>query len=289
MKLAYYPGCTGAGTSREFEKSTRLVLERLGVELEEVPEWICCGASPAHQHSRLLAASLNVYNMARAAEIGDRVFTTCAMCYSQLARVNHLRSSEPELFTRAAQAAEVDYDGGVRVVHLLEVLAELGGDKLRERVTNPLEGLKVACYYGCLLTRPAEYARAGGDTENPRSMDDLVAALGAEPVDWSHRTECCGASFTFSREDVVNRLSGKVLRAARHADADCIAVACPMCQLNLDLHQRGAARELELEQRFKLPVVFVTQLIGLAFGFSGRELELNRHYTKTKPVLKKLG
>jgi len=288
MKLAYYPGCTGAGTSREFEKSTRLVLKRLGVELEEIPEWICCGASPAHQHSKLLAASINVYNMSRAAEIGDRVFTTCAMCYSQLARVNYLRREEPELFQRAAEAAEVKYDGNVRVIHLLEVLEDLGADKLADPVVKPLEGLKVACYYGCLLTRPPEYARAGGDTENPHSMDRILTAVGAEPVEWTHRTECCGASFTFSREDVVNRLSGKVLQAARKAGADCVAVACPMCQLNLDLHQRGAARELDVEERFKLPVIFVSQLLGLAYGFKSRELELNRHYTSTKPLTRKL-
>ncbi len=289
MKIGYYPGCTSQGTSREFEKSSRLVLEILGVELVEVPEWICCGASPGHQHSKLLSASLNVYNLARASELGLPVMTTCAMCYHRLAYVNDLRRSEPELYARAERAAEVTYDGGARVMHLLELLAELGPEKLREPLQKPLDGLKTACYYGCLLTRPPRFATAGGDAEEPRAMDEVLTAVGAEPVDWTHRTECCGASFTFSREDVVERLSGKVLEAARHAGADCVVVSCPMCQLNLDIHQRGASRVLELEERLKMPVVFLTELLGLAYGVKSKELELNRHFTSTRELVKRLG
>lgn len=282
MKIAYYPGCSNHGTSREFEMSARTVFKDLGVELEEVPDWVCCAASPGHNHSKLLSISLGAYNLLKAKPLGLPILTTCAACYSRLSAANYELKHDPQLAAQVSEAVEDTYDGTVKVRHIVEFLADdIGLEVLAKKVHRPLEGLKVACYYGCLLTRPPDYATVG-DTEEPRKMERIMESIGAEPLDWSHRTECCGASFPFSRVDIVENLAAKILVAAVKAGADCIAVACPMCSANLDMRQRGAGRVAG--QRLRVPIVYITELIGLAYGHKPRILGLNLHTVPTKSV-----
>jgi len=282
VKIAYYPGCSNHGTSREFEMSALAVFKDLGVELEEVPDWVCCAASPGHHHSKLLSVSLGAYNLSQAKPLNLPVLTTCAACYSRLSAANYELMHDKKLAAQVAEAVEEPYDGSVEVRHIVDFLADdVGLEEIQKKVHRRLEGLKVACYYGCLLTRPPDYAVVD-DTEEPRKMERILESVGAEPVDWSHRTECCGAAFPFSRVDIVEGLAAKILVAAEKAGADCIAVACPMCHANLDMRQSGAGRIAG--KKLRIPIVYLTELIGLAYGHKPRELGLHMHLVPTRSV-----
>jgi len=197
----------------------------------------------------------------------------CASCYARLRIANHRISSDPEDRRRDERITGRTYDGGVEVRHVLDVLVNhLGLDAIRAKVRRPLAGLRVACYYGCLLTRPPEIV-AFDDAEHPSSMDALAAAAGAEPVEWPFKTECCGAGLSMTNSGVVARLAHKLLTMARAAGADCLAVACPLCQVNLDLRQAEAAKAHGAFQ--PTPVLYVTQLLGLALGLPPENLGLD--------------
>lgn len=270
---AYYPGCTLHSTAREYDVSARLVCQTLGIELREVRDWVCCGASSAHSTSRLLGLVLPARELKAAEEMELPLAVACAMCYSRLKLAAH------ELGDRAMLELVKGIVGGdhleaVEVVHLLEVL----DGRMDVPLKRPLTGLKVACYYGCLLVRP-QGILDGDDTERPQAMDRLMQALGAETVDWDFKTECCGASLPLTRRDIVLTLSHRLLSQARQVGADCIAVACPMCHSNLDAYQREK----------EMPVLYFTQLLGLALGLSPRELLLNKHFVDPVSMLKAKG
>ncbi len=272
MKYAFFPGCSLESTAWSFDRSTRAVCRALGIELLDIPDWVCCGSTPAHASNASLAVALPVLNLQKAQEAGLPVMTACASCYARLRTANHKVRSEPIDRDRAERITGKPYDGGVEVHHVLDVLVNhFGVDNVRAKVTRALEGLRVASYYGCLLTRPPEVV-AFDNAEHPTSMDNLVAATGAEPVDWPYKTECCGASLSMTRSAVVSRLGHKLLSMARQAGAECLVVACPLCQVNLDLRQADASRAHgELPQT---PVLYITQLVGLALGLSSAELGL---------------
>jgi heterodisulfide reductase subunit B2 len=200
------------------------------------------------------------------------VVTACASCYARLRTANHKINADPEERQRAERVTGKPYDGSVAVLHLVDVLVNhFGAAAIRKKVTRPLTGLRVASYYGCLLTRPPEVV-AFDNPEHPTCMDDLVAAAGAEPVDWPYKTECCGASLSMTEASVVNRLGYKLLSMARQAGAECIVVACPLCQMNLDLRQADARKVYG--EITETPVLYITQLLGLALGLSPEELGL---------------
>jgi heterodisulfide reductase subunit B len=198
--------------------------------------------------------------------------TACASCYARLRTANHLVRNEAEERKRAERVTGKPYGGEVEVLHVLDVLVNrFGLEGIRKKIQRPLTGLSVACYYGCLLSRPPEIV-AFDNAENPTCMDDLVAATGAEPVRWPYKTECCGASLSITQSSVVGRLGRKLLGMARQAGASCVVVACPLCQLNLDLRQADAAKaDPDLAET---PVLYVTQLLGLALGIPAKELGL---------------
>jgi heterodisulfide reductase subunit B len=270
VKYAFFPGCSLESTAWDFDRSTRAVCRVLGIELTDVPDWVCCGSTPAHASSASLALALPVLNLQKAQALGLPVMTACASCYARLRTANHKVRNGAEDRRRAQRITGKPYEGEVEVHHVLDVLVNhFGLDRVRAKISRPLEGLRVACYYGCLLSRPPEIV-AFDDPEHPNSMDDLVAAAGAEPVAWPFATECCGASLSMTRTEVVNRLGHKLLSMARRAGAECIAVACPLCQVNLDLRQADAVKAHgELPPT---PVLYVTQLLGLALGLSWKEL-----------------
>lgn len=283
MKYAYFPGCSLESTAWDFDRSTRAVCQALGVELEEIPGWVCCGSTPAHASNNSLAVSLPVLNLQKAAAMGKPVLTACASCYARLRTANHKVRQDAAEREKAQRITQKPYDGGVEVQHLLDVLVNrVGPAAIRQKVAQPLSELRVACYYGCLLSRPPEVV-AFDDPEHPTAMEEIVAAAGAEPIEWPYKTECCGASLSMTNTDVVARLGHKLLSMARQAEANCIAVACPLCQVNLDLRQSDACKAHgDLPPT---PVLYITQLIGLALGLSANDLGLKALSVSADPLL----
>lgn len=273
MKYAFFPGCSLESTAWDFNRSTRAVCGALGIELEDIPDWACCGSTPAHASDAALAVALPVLNLQKAQKAGLPVMAACASCYARLRTANHKVTNDAKQRQLSERITGKPYDGSVAVHHLLDVLVnQYGVESIRAKVTQRLEGLRVACYYGCLLTRPPEVV-AFDNPEHPMSMDHLVAATGAEPVEWPYKTECCGASLSISHSDVVGRLGYKLLAMARHAGAECVVVACPLCQVNLDLRQSDAAKAHGPIP--PTPVLYITQLLGLALGLSAKELGMD--------------
>ncbi len=275
MKLSYYPGCALHGTALEYDESTRAVARLLAVELRELPDWNCCGASSAHVTSDSLALSLVSRNLAIAEKQGLDVVVPCAACYSRF------------------KAGEKESEGGpakqraFRVLSLLELLAspELR-EKLEGMVRRPLAGLKLVCYYGCLLSRPPKVTGAR-EYENPGEMDDLLGALGAEVIPWSYKTDCCGGSLVLSRTDIVRRLTRKLFDKAAEAGAEAIAVACPLCQSNLDSREEEISTEAG--KRYEIPVLYFTELIGLSLGHPEAGKWFKRHFVNPARLLASKG
>ncbi|MDP6065727.1 MAG: CoB--CoM heterodisulfide reductase iron-sulfur subunit B family protein [Alphaproteobacteria bacterium] len=290
MKISYYPGCTLKNHARNFEDSTLSSMTILGVEVEELTRWNCCGTVFSLATDDLMHHLAPVRNLIRAKEAGaEELATGCAMCYNTLKRSNERVRSDPEsldVINGFMNLEEVDYQGDVEVRHLLEFLRDrVGFDELEEKVERPLGGLRVASYYGCLLVRPREVAF--DDVENPAIMEDLVVALGAEPVPFFLKTECCGAYLTVDKPEIVAERTYKILGNARNQGAEIVAVSCPLCAFNLDRRQ---AETLRLYPDFEgLPVVYFTQLMALALGCPETALRLDLHHIDPKPVLAQKG
>ncbi len=282
MKYAYYPGCSLESTAWDFDRSTRALCRALDIELEEIPDWVCCGSTPAHTSNASLAVALPVMNLQKAQTMGLDVLTACASCYARLRTANYKVKNNPEERERTNRIVGRSYDGSVAVRHILDVLMnDIGPDVIRRKVTASQKGLRVASYYGCLLSRPPEVV-AFDDAENPTCMDELVEAVGAFSVSWPYKTECCGAGLSLTNSDVVSRLGYRLLTMAREAGADCLVVACPLCQANLDL------RQSDMRQAHggisDTPVLYITQLLGLALGLSSEELGLTALTVSAEPL-----
>lgn len=286
MAYGYYPGCSSHGTAKEYDISTKKVCERLGLKLEEVRDWNCCGASPAHATSEELALALPFRNLVLAEKQGlDSIMSTCSACYNRLKVAHETLKKTPEILNRISEIVGEPYNKTLKVIHFLDLISkEFGVEKIKESVMKPLTGLKAVSYYGCLLTRPPELVSIDPDAENPTIMEEIIEALGAETRYWSHKTECCGASFALSRTDIVLRLTNEILKAARFADADCIVVACPLCFANLDMRQSQIASKYGVN--YSLPVLFISELMGIAMGMGYKELGIDKHIVSAKDLLK---
>jgi heterodisulfide reductase subunit B len=273
MRIGYYPGCSLLGSSREFDESVRALAKGLGLELVEVPDWNCCGASSAHVLDHKLSLSLPARILAQAEAAGlTEVLAPCAACYNRLASARAELAGDAKLAEEIAGIIELPYTGKVQVVNILEVLDRLQ-DTLQEKISAPFQH-KVACYYGCLLVRPPKVV--GFDRpEDPQCMDRLMQAAGAEAIDWNFKTECCGAAFSVTRTDLVAKMSGRIVADAVRRGAEAIVVACPMCQSNLDM--RRPEINAALGQETTIPVIFITQALGLALGLEPVQLGLQRH------------
>lgn len=286
MKYAFFPGCSLESTAWDFSRSTKEVFKSLDVELEEIEDWVCCGSTPAHATDTNLSWALPAINLHKAEQMGHPLVASCASCYARFRTTNNVISENDTARETVEAITGQPYHGGVDVRHILDVLVnDVGLKKIREKVKQPLKGLKVACYYGCLLTRPQKVV-AFDNPENPMVMDDLLQALGAETVEWPYKTECCGASHAIPNPEVVERLSHRILAMAREAGADCLAVACQMCQMNLDLGQTAATKKHgDLEET---PVFYATQLLGLALGLSPERVGLRALIVNPKLILDKI-
>ena len=289
MKLGYYPGCAlkAHSSSLEYGMSTEALLEALEVDYAEVPDWNCCGASAGHMTNSDLTRALNVRNLHQAEDAGMQdVLAPCPLCAKEMALAHNEVTEDPEKLARAQDAAECAYRGTVRMLTLVQYLHERR-DLYRPRITDPFPPLRVACYYGCLHTRPPS-ALGFDDAEQPTTMEAICADLGLEPVAWSHKTECCGAGFTMSRPSIVARLTGRILRAATEAGAETIVAACPMCHANLDMRQSEAAADAGLGDDFHLPILYLSQAVGLAVGVAPDALSLGTHFVDTSDLVARL-
>lgn len=281
MSYVFFPGCSLEGTAKDYYKSALASADKLGLDMPELKDWICCGSTAAHSSNPLLADALPAKNLA-AAE-GRTVAVACAACYSRLKTANYHIAGDPAMRNQVAAVIGSDYSGQTQVLHLLEILCrDIGRPRIAKAVRRPLSGLKVACYYGCLLSRPPEIT-GFDDAENPMLMDQIIETIGATPIDWPHKTECCGASYSIAETSIVLQLSNEILSMAQAAGVDCIATACPLCQLNLDMRQKDI--EAEYSKKYNLPVFYFTQLLGLALGCSDDELSLRSLVVDPRPML----
>ncbi len=276
-KVKYYPGCTIKTTAQHFEISAIAVLGKLGIELDELKRWTCCGTVYSLTSDDIIHQLAPVRNLLRVKEEGgSEVVTLCSMCYNTLKRANLLVKKDIEKKDKIKDFMYkeiVKYDGEVKVIHLLELLKRIGFDRLKEQTKISLSGLKIATYYGCMLLRPEEAAI--DDIEEPTIFEDVINLTGAETVKFPYKNECCGSYQTLRRPDIVIERTRTIVNSARNAGADLIALSCPLCAYNLEAKQEDVA-----EKYFgfkKMPIVYFTQLLALAFGYdeSGTRFDLN--------------
>ncbi len=277
MKVAYFPGCSLHSTAREYDQSVRAVAPALGVQLITVEDWNCCGATSAHSLDPVLSLALPARNLARAQAAGHQVVVApCAACFNRLKTALCQLEEGGEAAQTIQKVVGFRFHGGLQVKSLVQLFWEdVGVGAIRRRVCRPLEGLRVACYYGCLLVRPPEVA-AFDDPEHPRAMDDLMAAIGAEPTSWAAATECCGASLSLVRGQVVERLVSTILAWAQRAGAEAVVTACPLCQSNLEMRRPA---------HIKMPIFYFTELMGLALGLPDVKRWMRAHLVDPAPVL----
>ena len=287
MRYAYYPGCSLHSTAKEYDHSLRAVCDRLDIELAEIKNWFCCGSSPAHSVSRLLASALPLGNVVMMQKMGFRdIVVPCLCCFWRFKSALYHVANEPALREEIEWVLRGNWSDNVKIYHPLQLFSEESQlSKISGLVKEKLAGLKVVCYYGCLLTRPPKIAQFDS-CEYPQSMDRLLRAVGITSLDWSYKTDCCGCSFALTRTDIVVKLCHDLLEGARSVGADAIAVACPVCHMNLD------ARQQEIEKtygtKYDLPILYFTQLIGLAFGLPSKELLLGKHFVDPRRKLEEV-
>lgn len=292
MSYLYYPGCCCAlkATGRAYEESLLAVARRVGLSLPELPDWNCCGATMYMAVDETRSWGLSLRNLALAERHSGNgsvdLVTPCAACYVVMKKAQKAFAdggTVGEALAGALADAGLSYRGQVRVRHPLDVLVnDVGLARIRDAVTKPLSGLRVVSYYGCLLTRPFV---TFDDPANPQSLDRLVEALGAEPVDWPLKTRCCGGSLTGTVEEVGLRLAYILLKEAQRRNADVVITACPFCECNLECFQRKVRKEYP--ELASLPAVFFTQLMGVAFGLEPKDLGLQRLLVPLEPVLER--
>ncbi len=283
-KLAYYPGCPSATTAIEQDMSTKAVFEKLGIELSEMEDWNCCGAAEAEDP--ILVYALNARNLAIAEKDGLDIVTPCSICYYNLARTDKaLREDEGLRAEMKDIDSSLEYKGTIKPKHILDVLVnEIGMDELSGKVEKKVN-VKVAPYYGCYIGRPSE--TAFDDPDDPDLMDRLIELIGGENVQFSSmKTKCCGGPLMMTREDIAFEMARKVLESAKNAGADCIALACPLCGMMLDAKQPDIEKKLDI--KVEMPVVYISQLLGLALGIAPGKLGLNKNVVSTKEILGKV-
>jgi heterodisulfide reductase subunit B len=294
MRYAYYPGCSLERSAWSYAASTKAIAEALGLELVEVQDWNCCGASEYFSLNKTAAYALVARNLALAA--GQDGFTQlvapCSMCYLNLRKTDHYMGKYPKLgeTTNAALAAGgLSYKpGSLEVRHLLDaVVNDVGLEAIQAKVVQPLAGLRAACYYGCLVVRPDFDGKSFDNPEYPVQLDQLMKALGAEVVDFPLKAHCCGGHMTQISSDTAFELIRRLLHNAAEYQADVIVTVCPMCQLNLDAYQPQVNRHFKTD--YHIPVLYFTQLLGLALGLPAEDLGIGSEFVSSDEALAKIG
>jgi heterodisulfide reductase subunit B len=275
MPYTYYPGCSLESTSRAYDESLRKVFEMLKLELHELKDWNCCGATMYMSIDGPVASSISARNLALAETLGYDVVAPCSSCFTVLSKTHRLMRENEEIRMRIGEAlapAGLKYDLSLRIRHPLDVLVnDVGVELIRMQVKRDLSGLRVANYYGCQIVRPE---RGFDDRENPTTMDNLFEALGAVNVYFPMKVRCCGGMLMTTYPEVALKLVKELLECAQENRAECIATTCPLCQINLEAYQGRVNAKFQTD--FKIPVLFFTQLVGLALGASPRDLGFQR-------------
>jgi heterodisulfide reductase subunit B len=282
--IGYFPGCSLSATSIEYGKSVKNIARALDIELLEPRDWVCCGSSPAHATDAKLARLMPMKTISAVEQMGLGILTSpCSACFSRFKQAELATRENDAVHSEISKALDYDYKGSVEVRHLLDVIVDrVGLDEVGKRVTNPLRGLKVACYYGCLITRPAGVTEAE-NPEYPVKMDRLIKELGGDTVDWSRKTDCCGGSLAISKTDAAIGLIRNIMEDARACGAEAIVTMCPICHLNLDSRQGETGDDPEL------PIFQATQLMALAFGQGEKGAALGNNLVDPKPYLRRKG
>jgi heterodisulfide reductase subunit B len=285
LTYSFYPGCSLHSTGLEYGLSTHAVFRHLGIELDELPDWNCCGATSAHSLSHTLALALPARNLALAQEKGRDIVTPCAACFNRMKSADYTLRSDPQARAEIEALVDFKFTAQINVRPLLAVLFEdFGLQSLAMQVRRPLAGLKLVPYYGCLLVRPPQVVQFD-DPDNPQIMAALLRAVGAQVMDWSYATECCGAGLSLGRADIVRSKVSSLAAHAREAGADALVTACPLCQMNLEMRQNGngAAKSA------KMPAFYFTELVGLALGIPESNRWWGKHLIDPRPLLRSTG
>ncbi|MGQ9706293.1 MAG: CoB--CoM heterodisulfide reductase iron-sulfur subunit B family protein [bacterium] len=286
IKYAYFPGCSLESTNRAYDISFREIMYHLGIAMIDLEDWNCCGATAYISISEKVAFVVSGRNLALAEKAGATdIIAPCAACYLTLRKTHEYMMEYPEIYAHVNSALSkvgLSYEGTLRIKSPLEVIIiDVGLDKMRIAITNPLKGLKVACYYGCQILRPRT---SFDDPEEPTKFEELMKSIGADPIYHSFRARCCGGSTILTYEKQALRMSKDIILSAVKEGADIIATACPLCQINLDAYQRRIEREFKLKLR--MPIVFFSQLVGLALNHSYKEMAFDSSIVSPKEVLK---
>ncbi|MRR14749.1 heterodisulfide reductase subunit B, partial [archaeon] len=267
-------------TAKEYDQSVKAVCAALGIELKEVEDWSCCGATAAHSTNYKLSVALPARDLISAEKDAMDVMVPCAACFNRFKSAQHSLKEDEELRKEIEKVVGRQYKGSVAIRNPIDIFAnDIGLDTMKSKVKRPLKGLKPVAYYGCLLLRPPEVCQFD-DYENPVLLDKMMASLGAEPKQWSYKTDCCGGSLSISRTDIVVKMADKFMAMAREAGANCIVVACPLCMANLDMRASKNGR---------IPVFYFTELIGIALGLNGTREWLKLHNIDSAPMMTGLG
>ena len=290
MKISYYPGCTLKNNAKNFEDSTLCSLKKLGIEVEELPRWNCCGTVFSLATDDLIHHIAPIRNLIRTKESNsENIMTLCAMCFNTLKRANERVKADPESLEKINDfmyLEKIKYQGDVKVLHLLEILRDkIKFENITKKVVKPLKNLKVANYYGCLLVRPKEIGL--DDVENPTILENLTTALGADPADFPFKTECCASYQTVDKPEIVADRTYQILTSAQSQGAEVVAVSCPLCAFNLDHRQKETVKKYP---EFKnIPILYFSQILAIALGCSEESLRFDLHFIDPKPILKEKG
>lgn len=280
MELSYYPGCSLEATAKEYNLSAMAACKALGIELRELEDWICCGATSAHSTNQKLALTLPAQNLAQAQNMGLDLAIPCAACYNRMKRTDHALKTDEQKRAAIESIIDFKYSGEIKVMSLLEAIVNgMGTKAVAEKVTRPLKDLKLACYYGCLLVRPPQIT-CFDNPENPMAMDHLMKALGANPVKWSYKTDCCGASLALTASSTVEKWVTRLIDMAEEAGAQAVVTACPLCQSNLEMRRKNGLSGI--------PVFYFTELIGIALGLPDSKNWFVKHLIDPAPLLRAL-
>jgi heterodisulfide reductase subunit B len=283
-QFAYFPGCSLEKIALSYHISSLESTKKLGVELKELEDWNCCGATTYFHVDQLLANALMARNLAMAEKDGLDLVAPCSACYKNAYFTNKYLKEDPDLSEHINYALEEDnlqFKGSIEVYHLIEVFAdEIGMEEIKSKVSNPLEGLKVAAYYGCQIVRPK---KNGNNAENPQFFEELISAIGAEPVNFANRLRCCGGSLIMTSRHAALDMVRNILQNAVDNQAEVIATACPLCQINLECYQAQVNEEFGTS--YAVPVLYFTQLIGLALGISPKKLGMGKEFVSAMPFL----
>ncbi|ACF11359.1 CoB--CoM heterodisulfide reductase [Chlorobaculum parvum NCIB 8327] len=286
MTVGYYPGCSLSGTAKDYDISIRRMCDHLGIKLREIEDWNCCGASSAHATNHKLSMLLPARNQALADQQGlDYVLTPCAACLNRQVTARKALKESEELREELKSVMGYDTEGKAQFIGVMQLLEGMDPEEIKKRVTHPLKELPLACYYGCLLVRPFD-AMGYDDPENPTKMESIVEALGAKPVDWGYKVECCGAGLTMAQQEMIEDLTHKIARNATNSGAGAYVVACPLCHANLDMRQESMRKRYN--DVGEMPVYYISDLVALACGASPEEVALDKHFVQASDMVRNL-